>query len=144
MTKIACVTAILQNPQGQVLLHQRDEKPGLPFAGYWSTLGGKVEPLESPEEAMRRELLEEIGLAVPVTLWKVYERFISAALTIVQYVYTGWIECAISDLVLNEGQDLRYFDAIDLKTLPIAFGFDVLLTDFLAVNLGSANDMLDG
>ena len=65
MRRVECVTAILQNTRGEVLLHQRDEKPGLPFAGYWSMLGGKMEEGESAADAMQRELMEEIGVTVP-------------------------------------------------------------------------------
>ena len=135
MDKIWCVTAILQNLKGQVLLHQRDEKPGLAFPGYWSTLGGKIKTAESPEEAIHRELLEEIGVDVPVRLWKVYERNAADDLIIIQCVYMGQIDYALSELVLNEGQDLNYFGPDDLKALPIAFGFDALLKDYFAHNL---------
>jgi 8-oxo-dGTP diphosphatase len=132
MIRAGYVTAILHNSQGHVLLHQRDEKPGLVFAGYWSTLGGKIEDDESPDEAMHRELMEEIGVTVPVMLWKVYDRPISPTFTIVQHVFTGRIDYALSDIVLMEGQDLNYFSAEALLSLPIAFGFDVLLAEFFA------------
>lgn len=132
MRRVECVTAILQNPRREVLLHQRDEKPGLPFAGYWSMLGGKIEEGESPQEAMQRELLEEISVTVPTVFWKVYDRPISETLTIVQYVFTGQIHYALSEMVLMEGQDLKYFSAEALLSLPIAFGFDALLAEFFA------------
>jgi 8-oxo-dGTP diphosphatase len=132
MRRMECVTAILQNAQRQILMHQRDDKPGLHFAGYWSMLGGKIEEGESPEQAMQRELLEEISVTVPTAFWKVYDRPVSESLTIVQYVFTGPINYALSDMVLMEGQDLKYFSAEALTTLPIAFGFDVLLAEFFA------------
>lgn len=132
MIRAGYVTAILHNSQGQVLLHQRDEKPGLVFAGYWSTLGGKIEADESPDEAIHRELMEEIGVSVPVMLWKVYDRPISSTFTIEQYVFTGRIDYGLSEMVLMEGQDLNYFSPEALSSLPIAFGFEVLLGEFFA------------
>lgn len=47
---------------GLMLAAQRpDDKP---FAGFWELPGGKVEANESPEEALCRELAEELGINV--------------------------------------------------------------------------------
>jgi 8-oxo-dGTP pyrophosphatase MutT (NUDIX family) len=45
------------------LLQLRDDKPGLQDAGLWVFPGGHLEPGETPEEAARREFLEETGYA---------------------------------------------------------------------------------
>ena len=63
--EVTCVAAILRNPQGRILLQRRDEKLDVPFAGYWTLPGGKVEDGETPEDAIEREVLEEIELEVP-------------------------------------------------------------------------------
>src|SRR5215471_15734750 len=49
---------------GRVLLTQR--KKGAHLAGMWEFPGGKVEPGEDPKEALRRELVEELGIDVTV------------------------------------------------------------------------------
>jgi 8-oxo-dGTP diphosphatase len=49
---------------GRVLLTQR--KSGAHLAGMWEFPGGKVEPGEDPKEALRRELVEELGIEVLV------------------------------------------------------------------------------
>ncbi len=128
--RVPCVTAILYNSQGQVLLYQRDNKANLSFPGYWSTLGGTVEAGETPEDAIRRELEEEIELEVPVKFWKVYERAHSSEITIIQYVFVGCLERPVTELVLNEGQALAYFEETELTTLLIGFGFETLLKEF--------------
>jgi 8-oxo-dGTP diphosphatase len=130
--RVAGVAAIVQNRQGQVLLQQRDDKPNLPFAGYWTLPGGKVEDGETPEAAINRELLEEIELKLPLYLWKVYERPGPHSITIVQYVYTGKTERPISSLAVNEGQALQYFAPPEADRLPIAYGVDTLLTEYFA------------
>jgi 8-oxo-dGTP diphosphatase len=54
--------AVIQRPDGQVLLAQRPA--GKVYAGYWEFPGGKLEPGETPREALDRELAEELGLTV--------------------------------------------------------------------------------
>ena len=48
--------------RGHVLLAQRRE--GKPLAGLWEFPGGKVKPDESPEDALVRELQEELDITV--------------------------------------------------------------------------------
>jgi 8-oxo-dGTP diphosphatase len=126
------VAAILVNPRKQVLLQQRDDKSGLPYAGYWTLPGGRVEDDEDPLRAIQRELLEEIEIEVPLKFWKVYDRHHPRqGVTVVQYLYTGCIDYEIADIALNEGQALGYFDEQQIDELPIAFDFDVLLKEYL-------------
>lgn len=59
--KIVLVSAVaLIDPDGRVLLAQRPQ--GKSLAGLWEFPGGKVEPGESPEAALIRELDEELGI----------------------------------------------------------------------------------
>jgi 8-oxo-dGTP diphosphatase len=60
---IVLVAAVaLIDPDGRVLLAQRPE--GKHLAGLWEFPGGKVQPGETPEAALIRELEEEIGIDV--------------------------------------------------------------------------------
>jgi 8-oxo-dGTP diphosphatase len=59
--KIVLVAACaLIDPDGRVLLAQRPE--GKSLAGLWEFPGGKVDPGETPEQALVRELHEELGI----------------------------------------------------------------------------------
>lgn len=59
--KTVLVSAVaLVDPDGRVLLAQRPE--GKSMAGLWEFPGGKVEPGETPEIALIRELHEELGI----------------------------------------------------------------------------------
>jgi 8-oxo-dGTP pyrophosphatase MutT (NUDIX family) len=59
MTNVAGV--ILVRKDGAVLLQHRDNKEGIFYPDHWCYPGGVMEPGELPEEAARRELLEETG-----------------------------------------------------------------------------------
>jgi 8-oxo-dGTP diphosphatase len=56
------VAAVLTRPSGEVMLARRPE--GKVYAGYWEFPGGKVEPGESLDAALARELHEELGIVV--------------------------------------------------------------------------------
>lgn len=59
--KLVLVSAVaLIDPDGRVLVAQRPE--GKSMAGLWEFPGGKVEPGETPEAALIRELHEELGI----------------------------------------------------------------------------------
>lgn len=58
-------TSNCPNPRIEVLISRRRE--GAVYAGWWEIPGGKIDPGESPEEAVERELFEEVGARVEVT-----------------------------------------------------------------------------
>ena len=57
---INVAAGVLQDTHGQVLISQR--LPGTHQAGAWEFPGGKIEPGETPEIALIRELEEELGI----------------------------------------------------------------------------------
>jgi len=58
------VVAGLIRHRGKILLARR--QAGCHLAGYWEFPGGKLEPGETPEQALRRELREELAIATEV------------------------------------------------------------------------------
>lgn len=125
------VSAILTNGRGEVLLQLRDDRPGLLFPGHWTLPGGYVKVNESPDDAIRRELREEMELELPLTYWKVYDAP-RAGGTVRQHLYLGRLDAALDSLPLHEGQALRFVDAAEAAALPLAFGFGPLLAAYFA------------
>ncbi|WP_439032034.1 NUDIX hydrolase [Gordonia terrae] len=61
--RVVAVGALITDDDGRILLILRRNEPS---AGHWSLPGGKVEPGETLEEAVVREVQEETGLIVEV------------------------------------------------------------------------------
>lgn len=59
--------AVIRLPGGRYLMQLRDQIPGIWYPGCWGCFGGATDPDESPLEALKRELLEEIELVVRET-----------------------------------------------------------------------------
>lgn len=100
---------ILMDQQGRFLLTSRP--PGKAYAGYWEFPGGKLEAGESVQEALRRELQEEIGVTIgSAPTWRVQVVDYPHALVRLHFckisVWTGTLE-------MREGQ------AFDWQCLPV-------------------------
>ncbi len=116
--KIVLVVAVaLIDGDGRVLLAQRP--PGKSLAGLWEFPGGKVEPGESPEFALMRELKEEIGIdtwascLAPLTFAShAYEDF---HLLMPLFACRRWNGIAVA----REGQALAWVRAQNLRNYPM-------------------------
>ncbi|MBB2972656.1 (deoxy)nucleoside triphosphate pyrophosphohydrolase [Mesorhizobium sp. RMAD-H1] len=107
----------LVDTDGRVLLAQRPE--GKPLAGLWEFPGGKVEPGETPEETLIRELKEEIGIVTkpaclaPLTFAShTYEDF---HLLMPLYICRRYEGIARS----LEGQALKWVRPRDMRDYPM-------------------------
>jgi 8-oxo-dGTP diphosphatase len=93
---------------GRVLAARRT-KPSA-AAGRWEFPGGKLEPGESPEQALVREVAEELGVAVAVTGWLDGEAPIGSA-----HVLTVAVTTLVDgDPDPTEHDELRWLSAAEL------------------------------
>ncbi|MDX2160706.1 MAG: tryptophan synthase subunit alpha [bacterium] len=130
----AVVGVILTDALGRVLLQQRDERPELPYPGWWTLFGGTVEPGETPEDAMRRELREELDLDLPVTHWRTFDcpvRSEPGQVRTRNHQFSARIDQPLESLTLREGQAMRFFEPEQAATLELAFAQHVILRDYL-------------
>ncbi|MAZ20129.1 (deoxy)nucleoside triphosphate pyrophosphohydrolase [Roseovarius sp.] len=116
--KTVLVSAVaLIDIDGRVLLAQRPE--GKSLAGMWEFPGGKVEPGETPEVALIRELHEELGIET----WQ----SCLAPLTFASHSYDGFhllmplFACRKWEGVPQgrEGQALKWVRPLDMRDYPM-------------------------
>lgn len=117
--RIVAVGAVLTDDEGRVLLIRRRNPPQ---AGKWTIPGGKVEPGESTEAAVIREMLEETGLRAEVgeLLWTVDipgpDDVVFEVHDFAARIVSGTL-CAGDDAA-----DAGWFTARDLTELPVTRG----------------------
>jgi len=107
---VEVAVGVLLRSDGAFLLTSRPE--GKPYAGYWEFPGGKLEAGESIEQALRRELMEELGISIGAAIpWKTEMVDYPHALVRLHFckvlAWTG-------DLQMREGQSASW------EQLPVA------------------------
>ena len=124
---VPCVGAIITDRAGRLLLIRRGHPPA---RGLWSVPGGRVEPGETDERALVREIREETGLAVRVG------RLVGA----VRRSGPGGVVFDIRDYAAtvtggtltpgDDADDARWAGPEELAGLPLASGLAGALTEW--------------
>jgi mutator protein MutT len=70
MRPVDCVGALIRDERGRVYVQRRTAERRL-FPGIWDIVGGHLEPGETPEQALAREVEEETGWKVRDIVWTV-------------------------------------------------------------------------
>ena len=119
MKQIAAI--IFENDKGELLLYLRDNKPGIPFPLHWDLFGGHVEEGEMPEEALVREVNEELGIELTdYKFFRKYECLEGDAYPNIKYIYYGSINIPIEEITLYEGDHAEYFAKNEIEHLKFA------------------------
>jgi 8-oxo-dGTP diphosphatase len=130
MKKIAAI--ILENDKGEFLLALRDNKPGIPFPDHWDLIGGHVEEGETPEEALVREVKEELDIDLKeFSFYKKYECLTGDAYENIKYIYTGKINIPIEEVTLLEGERPQYFSRKEIPDLKFANIIKSVVMDYI-------------
>ena len=125
MTEAVALIAV--NKNGKFLLYQRDANPDIPYPERWALLGGGVEEDETPEEAIEREIKEEIGINIAMyAKFKVYDWN-----GFIQHVYFIVLDLDLESTPCNEGQGLDYFTKEEIFKLDMMVHHKDILKEFL-------------
>jgi 8-oxo-dGTP diphosphatase len=131
MKEIAAI--ILENDKGEFLLYLRDNKPSIPFPDHWDLIGGHVEEGETPEEALIREVKEEIDIDLKdYTFYKRYECLTGDAYENIKYIYHGKIDLPIEKITLLEGVRPQYFSKAEIPNVKFANILKSIVMDYIS------------
>jgi 8-oxo-dGTP diphosphatase len=107
---VEVAVGVLIDEAGRFLLTSRP--PGKVYEGFWEFPGGKVEPGEIVEQALRRELQEEIGVTIgPCVAWKVQHFDYPHAKVRLNFLRVRQWQ---GEFEMREGQQMAW------QTLPVA------------------------
>lgn len=100
--QIVQVAIALLYRDGKFLMQLRNDIPTIRYPGCWALFGGHLDPGETPEEAVKRELLEEISYVPPApSLFGYY-----SDADVLRHVFHAPLTVELNQLVLGEGWDM--------------------------------------
>jgi len=110
--------ALIVVDSANYLLQLRDQKPGIFYPGHWGLFGGALDPGETPDTALRRELFEELGFAPRDISYFTEFAFDFAphgGRRVIRRYYEVHVRSdEVATMTLGEGADLRVFAADEI------------------------------
>jgi mutator protein MutT len=135
MKKIAAI--IFENEKSEILLYLRDNTPGIPFPQHWDLIGGHIEIGETPEEALIREVKEELNYDLEdYTFFKKYDCLEGDAYPNIKYIFTGKFNIPLEDITLLEGERPQFFSYSEIPGIRFANILKRVLTDYIDSKTG--------
>ncbi len=124
-------TAIIPYPDNKILLIKRNTRP---FVGFWALPGGRMDPGETLEQTVVREIKEETGLEVSIV--SVVGDYVEVG-TREDVEYKYYPRCFVVKPVGGElkkqDSEIQEMQLFNLNALPkpLAFEHDLMIKDYL-------------
>jgi 8-oxo-dGTP pyrophosphatase MutT (NUDIX family) len=124
-----CAAAIMPTRDGRYLMQLRDPIPGILLPDHWALFGGSIDPGESAEAAMRRELVEELEYrAREVTFFTemlIGLPFVPPRTDRMSFFVVPIEAAEVATMVQHEGADRRLFTPEALAAEPRVAPWDL-------------------
>ena len=129
MDSIKGAGIILLNSNNEVLLLLRDDKQEILYPNMWDIPGGIIEKEENPEETIKREMIEEMGLT-DLGEFRLFKIFTSENIT--DHIFWKRIDLNPVWIDLMEGQRIEYFNLERIRKTKLAFNYNNVLEEFFS------------
>jgi len=127
------VTAIVEFPNNKILLVKRAT---VVFKGYWALPGGKVDPGETVEHTVVREVKEETGLDVEIVR-RMGEYHESGVQDGIEYDYypSCFLVKPVGGNIRRQENEIEDIRLVDLKNIPekLAFEHSSMIEDYMNI-----------
>lgn len=126
-------TIIFFNERNEILL-QKKELIFKRWPGRWSMFGGGIKDDETPEETIRREVGEELGVIIKnLKLFKIFSYEDNDRVGKMNVYIAPFID-KISDIILGEGAGFAFFAPHEIEDLHLIDHDDIIIKEYIATN----------
>jgi 8-oxo-dGTP diphosphatase len=123
---------LLFDRNSRLLVYLRDDNPAIPFPNHWDLFGGHLEADETPEQALVREVREELGVELKHwNFFRVYQCTRGDVYPNIKHIYWAQIDQSSAQLTLNEGQRLMSIGLNELDRIKFANILREIVADFI-------------
>ena len=105
---------LLEDIHGRVAFQPRDNRPDVSYPDYWGLFGGWLEPGETPEQAIQREMAEELELTLDAARLEYLNAHRDG--DVISHVFRYPAPSELANATLREGQRLELLSLSDLQT----------------------------